>query len=306
MRKRFFISILFLTTFATLSFGQAVPFLNYMSDTRTAAMGNAGYVLQSAFAAQRNTAAIFQDTLHPVAISASYLLWQPEDANNKLINIGGYTTFNKLAIAAGVHFNNMPEVEKTSDNGNVTGSFTPSEYALELGFGYKINTEIVAGVAVRYLGSDLGGTSKASAVATDLSVLYNKRSVSVGVGLSNLGTKPDYGNSTYNLPTRAKTGFGYHYTVSDKHSFTGVLDAAYQLSSNNTGIAGGIGAEYEYNNLLSLRTGYHFEDEKIGASYATAGCGIHFSGIAVDFAYVIAPTDNVMSKTMLFSLKWGK
>lgn len=306
MRKRFFISILFIIVIVKLSWGQAVPFLNYVSDGRTAAMGNAGYVLPSAFAAQRNTAAIFQDTLHSVRIAASYLLWQPQNANNKLINIGGYSTLNNFSISAGVHFNNMPAVEITSENDNIGDSFTPSEYSFDLGFGYKINTEIAAGAAVRYLGSDLGGTKKASAVAADVSFLYSKKSLSVGGGLSNLGTKADYGNSKYSLPTRANSGVAYRYVVTDKHSLTGVVDAAYQLASNNTGLAGGIGAEYTYNNLFALRTGYHIEDEKIGASYATTGCGLYFSGISVDFAYIIAPNDNVMGQTMLVSLKWVK
>ncbi|MFV0267788.1 MAG: PorV/PorQ family protein [Draconibacterium sp.] len=305
MRKRFFISILFLTIIVRQASGQAVPFLNYMSDPRTAGMGNAGYVLSSAFAAQRNTAAVFQDTLRPTEIAVSYLLWQPQNANNKLVNIGGYTRFKNFSIAAGARFNNMPAVEKTGDNGNVIGTFSPSEYALELGLGYKISSKVAAGATVRYLGSDLGGTKKASALAADVSLLYSKESLSVGLGFSNLGTKTDYGNSKYSLPTRSNTGVAYNYSIAGKHSLTGVLDAAYQLSPDNTGLAGGIGAEYAYDKLLFLRTGYHFEDEKIGASYGTAGCGVHFSGFSVDFAYILAPSDNVMNQTLLVSLKWG-
>lgn len=46
--------------------------------------------------------------------------------------------------------------------------------------------------------------------------------------------------------------------------------------------------EYTFHNLISLRTGYRFEDEKIGVSYPTIGCGIHF-----------------MYQTMLVLLKLG-
>lgn len=305
MRTRFIISLLFLSSIVTLSSGQAVPFLNYVSDARTAAMGNAGYVLPSAFAAQRNTAAVFQDTLHSMQVEASYLMWQPENADNKLINIGGYSTFNKISVSAGIHLNSMPAVQMTNDNGNLGDSFTPSEFSFELGLGYKINTEIAAGAAVRYLSSDLGGSQKASAVAADLSLLYSQTSYSIGVGLSNLGAKVNYGETEYSLPARANAGAAYYYLLTEKHSLTGVVDAAYQLVSDNTGLAGGIGVEYLYNNLFALRTGYHFEDEKIGASYATAGCGVHLSDISIDFAYVIASGDDIMSQTMLISLKWG-
>ncbi|MFC0877366.1 PorV/PorQ family protein [Saccharicrinis sp. FJH2] len=306
MRIRFFTSILFLTIIVTQSSGQAVPFLNYVADARPAAMGNAGYVLPSAFAAQRNISAIFQDALHPVGIAASYMLWQPQNANNKLVNIGGYSAFNNFGIAAGIHFNNMPDVEQTDDNGYVSGTFSPSEYALELGVGYKINSKLAAGGVVRYLGSDLGGIKKASAVAFDVSFLYSNNSLSAGLGLSNLGTKADYGNSKYSLPTRVNTGLAYHYVAANRHVLTGVVDANYQIVSGSTGLGGGIGGEYVYNSLLALRTGYHFENEKIGASYATVGCGLHFSGISIDFAYMIPPDNNVMSQTLLVSLKWAR
>ncbi|MDR0547464.1 MAG: hypothetical protein LBG77_07790, partial [Dysgonamonadaceae bacterium] len=59
---------------------------------------------------------------------------------------------------------------------------------------------------------------------------------------------------------------------------------------------------YTYNKLVSVRTGYHFESHQIGSSYATFGCGVHFSGFMLDFAYLMAGGNNPMRQTMIFSL----
>jgi hypothetical protein len=306
MNKRLFINILFLTSVISMSFGQAVPFLNAFSDARTTAMGNAGYALPSAFAVHRNTAVIMSEDAPTTAAAVSYLLWQAKNANTSLVNVGGYTQFNNFGLAAGFRYNNMPAIEKTDDYGNAIGTFAPSEYVAEAGIGYKINPAFSAGVTLCYISSDLGGTKKGAAFAAGISALYNYKNLSMGLGLSNFGSKIGYGSFEYSLPTRLNAGGAYRYSIKDKHALTGVLDASYQLSTGYTVLASSIGAEYTYNKLVSARTGYHFESDPIGSSYATLGCGVHLFGFAIDFAYLIAGSNNPMRQTMIFSLKWEK
>jgi hypothetical protein len=290
----------------TLSYAQSVPFLNFPSDARTVAMGNAGYILASPFAVQHNTAAMMSDYAPETAVAASYLMWQPQATNSSLIQVAGYTKYNNAGFAAGFRHHTLGAIEKTDDQGNITGTFSPSEYTAELGFGYKIKTNLALGVAIRYINSDMGGEKKASAIASDISMLYNHKNLNIGLGCSNVGSKINYGYSEYSLPARMNTGLAYHFSIENKHSVTGVADVAYQLSSNHTGLASGIGAEYTYNKLVSFRTGYHFENESIGSSYATVGCGAHFSGFSIDVAYILAQNNNPMCQTMMISVKWEK
>jgi hypothetical protein len=306
MKKRFFIGILLITSFISSSFGQAVPFLNAFSDTRTAAMGNAGYALPSPFGAHRNTAAIIADNAPTTAVAISYLLWQPQNANTSLLNAGGYTQFKNWGLAAGFRSNSLPTIEKTDEQGNVTGTFSPSEYVAEVGLGCKINSLLSAGAAFRYLSSDMGGEKKGIAMAADISMLYSNGNISAGIGISNIGSKITYDLTEYVLPARLNAGGAYRYSIDDKHALTGIADAAYQLSSGYTGLAVGIGAEYTYNHLLSMRTGYHLENSAMGASYATLGCGVHLSAFEFGFACIIAGNNHVMRQTMMFSLKWEK
>jgi len=305
MRKRYFTSIVCLTFFIALSYGQSVSFLNYFSDARTAAMGNAGYVLPSPFSVQRNMAAIMCDNISTTEAAASYLLWQPKAANSALVNVAGYTILKNLGLAAGVRYHTLDIVEKTDEQGNILGIFTPSEYTLEIGFGYTINTHIAAGISLHYINSDMGGEKKASAIASDISMLFNYEKLRVGLGCSLLGSKISYGYSDYDLPTRIHSGVAYRFINKDLHNVTGVVDAAYQLSSSYNGMIGGVGVEYIYNNLISLRSGWHVEGEKVGVSYATVGCGAHLAGFSIDFAYMFAQNNNPMRQTMIVSLKWN-
>jgi hypothetical protein len=301
--KRYFASIIMLIGVVTLSYSQGVPFLNFFSDARTAAMGNAGFVVASPFAVNRNTAATLLNNTHSTEVGASYLSWQP---NSTLIDAAGYTNYKNTGIAAGIRYHTLNAIETTDEQGNVIGSFSPSEYAMEVGFGYRINPAIALGASLRYITSDLGGEKKASAIAADISALYSSKNLNVGVGFSNVGSKIDYGYSEYALPTRIQAGAAYRLLDKEEHNVLGVVDAAYQLSSENKGLLGGIGAEYTYKNLASLRAGYHFEDESVGASYGTVGCGMHFSGFSVNFAYMLASTQNPMNQSMIISLQWGR
>ncbi|GHU94650.1 hypothetical protein FACS1894156_3100 [Bacteroidia bacterium] len=269
-------------------------------------MGNAGFAAASPFAVNRNMAAIMLNNTRLSEVGASYLAWQPQATNSALINAAGYTQYKNAGFAAGIRYHTLKAIEKTDEQGNALGSFSPAEYAMELGFAYKMNSAIALGASLRYISSDMGGTKKASAIAADISALYSRKNLSAGLGFTNLGSKINYGNSKYSLPTRIQSGVAYRLLNKKEHSVTGVADAAYQLSSGANGFASGIGADYTFRNLVSLRAGYHFENELVGTSYTTMGCGVHLFGFALNFAYMLASNHNPMRQTMLISLQWGK
>ncbi|MCL2727750.1 MAG: PorV/PorQ family protein [Bacteroidales bacterium] len=289
----------------TFSYGQSVPFLHYFSDARTSAMGKAGYVTSSPFAVQHNIATILSDHTPATSIGASYLFWQPQATNSALIHTAGYLTTKNVGFAAGVRSHTLGAIEKFDDFGVFSGTISPLEYVLDMGLAFKINKNFSTGVALHYISSDMGGKKKGSAVASSLSLLFKHEQLSVGLGCSYLGSKISYGYGGYGLPTRVEAGVGYRFLDSKKHSLMGAGDVAYQTTSSYEGIIGGVGVEYTLHNLISLRTGYHFEDEKTGVSYPTVGCGLHLFGFSVDFAYMLAQSNHPMYQTMMVSLKWG-
>lgn len=306
MKKRYLTTLILSTFIVAVSYSQSVSFLNTPSDARTAAMGNAGYILSSPFSVQHNSASVMAENGPATGVGASVLLWQPQEADATLFNVAGFHRMNNFALLAGFRSNNMGEFIGTDEHGNIIGSFAPSEYAVEIGVAYSLSSNVSFGISLRYLSSQLDQDIKSSAFSSDISMLYHREDLRFGLGVSNLGSKIDYGNDSYQLPTRIKSGIAYHFSLSDDHSLLTAADLFYQLTPNYSGIASGLGVEYNYKRLFAFRTGYHYEGTNVGASYATIGLGTKFSGLSLDLAYMIAPDNNPMRQTLLFSLKWEK
>ena len=306
MKKRYLFTFILSIFFAIVSYSQSVSFLNTPSDARAAAMGNAGYILTSPFAVQHNSASVMTENESSTAVGASMLLWQPQATDATLFNVSGYHRLNNFALLAGIRSNKMGEFTATDDNGNIIGTYAPSEYALDIGVGYRLSSNISFGVSLRYITSKLDQEAKSSAFSSDISMLYDRENLRLGLGVSNLGSKIDYGNDSYQLPARIKSGIAYHFTLSEDHSLLTVADIFYQFTPNYSGIASGLGAEYNFKRMIALRTGYHYESKNVGASYTTIGLGTKFSGLSLDLAYMIASDNNPMRQTLLLSLKWEK
>ena len=287
--------------------GQSMQFLNLSVDARQSAMGNAGYVFANSFAVIQNMAVSMLDDTKPIQIGASYLSWQPSVSNSNNVSIAGLYKFKNFTLGAGLRHVKYSEeliVDNLGNSGSSEIRFLPVEYAIDMGMGYRINDMFMLGSTLRYVNSDLGAIQKASVFAVDLSLLYNKDNLSAGFGFTNLGTKVDYGNGSNQLPLRLRTGLSYSVLSSDLHKIIGVADVSYQLVQGANGLIGGAGVEYGFKDFLFLRTGYHFEQENIGASYVTSGLGVSLRGVTLDFSYLIASKNNPVNQSAAVSLGW--
>ncbi len=285
--------------------GQSMQFLNLSVDARQSAMGNAGYVFANSFAVIQNMAVSMLDDTKPIQIGASYLSWQPSVSNSNNVSIAGLYKFKNFTLGAGLRHVKYSEeliVDNLGNSGSSEIRFLPVEYAIDMGMGYRINDMFMLGSTLRYVNSDLGAIQKASVFAVDLSLLYNKDNLSAGFGFTNLGTKADYGNGSNQLPLRLRTGLSYSVLSSDLHKIIGVADVSYQLVQGANGLIGGAGVEYGFKDFLFLRTGYHFEQENIGASYVTSGLGVSLRGVTLDFSYLIASKNNPVNQSAAVSL----
>jgi len=67
------------------------------------------------------------------------------------------------------------------------------------------------------------------------------------------------------------------------------------------------GVEYTYDNLFSLRTGYFYENpNKGGRRYFTAGVGIQYQRLGLDFSYLIPQVQNhPLAETLRITLMFG-
>lgn len=299
---RFIILLLFIGV-PGFSFAQSVPFLYYNTDARTAALGNTGYVIKSVFSGRINAAALHLHKAKTLEVGSSFLLWQPQVANNKLLNVAAIKINQKMGYGVGYRYNILKTIELSDQNGNYSGLFNPRECALDFSMAYKIMPAVSLGVNLRYINSDMGGGKKAYAFASDASLLYAKPKWQAGFGYTNLGTKINYGNLAYNLPTRIIGGIAYNVLDLTNHTILTTADISYQFYPDSDGIDGGLGTEYVYKKMFALRLGYHMASERVGASYASFGCGICYKRFDLSIAFLQAPENNPVRQSLLVSIK---
>lgn len=307
MKNRILILALILIMIDSVN-GQSMQFLNLSVDARQLALGNSGYVSSdNSFAVFQNMAVSMFDETRPIQVGVSYMSWQPTVSNSNNVSFAGLYKFKKITLGAGLrHIKYREElvVDDLGNSGSTEIRFMPVDYAIDMGMGYRLSDIFTIGGTIRYVSSDLGAIQRASVFAADLSLLYNKDNLSVGFGFTNLGTKADYGNGQNQLPLRFRSGLTYEVLSSELHKIIGVADVSYQLVQGASGFIGGAGVDYGFKDLLFFRTGYHFEQKNIGASYGTCGLGVSLRGLTLDLSYLIASKNSPVSQSAAVSLGW--
>ncbi|GHV68599.1 hypothetical protein FACS1894199_16090 [Bacteroidia bacterium] len=283
---------------------QSVSFLNTPSDARLLGMANAGYAMAGTpFVTQYNSAGLLHASDSAHAFGASLGSFQPESLDNTMVNIGGYYRLDKKSgMSFGMGYNTFKLAPGMDENGSDLGKLTPQEYVFAMGYAYKLLRSFSIAANLRFIASDLGGGTQASTVSMDVNMMYVLKNLSFGAGISNIGSKMDYGNGKYDLPTRLKAGGSYRLNLATAHSLRGSGEIDYQLQpSDFSGVMAGLGAEYTFKRL-ALRGGYHIGNEqKTTPSYISVGGGWIFSKSSFDFAYILGNT--VMKSSFLISMK---
>ncbi|MFA5227359.1 MAG: PorV/PorQ family protein [Bacteroidales bacterium] len=304
--KRIYICLI-LSVFAVIvpGFGQTAQFLTVSPDSYSLSLGGTGVISPAnAFAIYNNNAAT---ALSPFkgAFAASYTMWQPTTTDNQLMSLSGFIKMGKRsAISLGSRLFLYPAYDLSNPQGSVTGAFSPRELSVDLGYAYNISGSFSASATVHYISSKLGTEAAGSAYAADLGLMYQPGNFSLGLTATNLGSKIDYGYGPYTLPAQIKLGAGYHFSLQEKHLLTAAVQAGYLIV--NSGITAGIGLEYSYNNLISLRVGGHYGNPEKGIpSHLSAGLGFNFKGLTLNAAYLLAQKDSPLANSLSVGLGWA-
>jgi len=207
-----------------------------------------------------------------------------------------------------------------------------------LSFRY-IHSAIAAGVNYS-AGGGSGSYSPGNAVAADLGVYYTKKqekdevhvnTFNFGAVLSNIGSKISY-NSTRRdfIPMNVGIGVAYTSQFDAYNKITFAVDlnkllvpllntgdtslgtingifASFKGPDQIKRIDASIGAEYWYQNTLSFRAGYFYEDKINGdRQYITCGLGVKYNIFQINASYLVpqgsGTTRNPLSNTLRFSL----
>jgi hypothetical protein len=159
-----------------------------------------------------------------------------------------------------------------------TGTFTNHDGALMLGYGMRVADNVTIGLGVKGIFQSLAGVS-AYGGAADIGIYAKLQMVDVGFAVRNIGTKIKFTDTAQALPLQVLLGAGVH--VTDEFLVTA---SGGSVGEGETQFS--VGAEYRYS-FVAFRAGYRtgFADLTGTMKGLTAGLGLNFSGIRLDYAY---------------------
>lgn len=212
-------------------------------------------------------------------VRISYQNWVP--SSTSYVNVcGQYTFAGKFTVKAGGGYGGGKSIEMVEDFGAQAYKYSPSETYFHAGFGYKFTDFLGAEGAARYANSKLAPHNQMGAFCADILIKAWVKDFKFAVGVTNAG--PDV--QGFKLPAAVAAAAGYARTFDDggeTHRLEAELDFKYYLYGE---VGGSAGLSYTYNNIISIRGGYHAGG--IVANHASVGLGVNIKGFHIDATYL--------------------
>lgn len=280
------------------------PFLNIVTDARSAAMGDVGV----ATTADGNS--IFHNGAKMVfhksegSLAINYTPWLRQLTDD--IYIANVTYQQRIdersAFGGGIRYFDYGTIEVTQEGATTATEAQPFEFAIDAAYALKLSDNYSMSVALRYTRSDLSitGTTLTDIEPTngfgvDISGYYQSDEMAFdefngiirgGFAITNLGPKVETFNREEFLPTNLKLGGGFDFIFDDYNQVGVTLEFTKLLVPSVNGedenfISGalksfgdsdnelqevtiGLGAEYLYNESFAFRAGYFKEHQDRG------------------------------------------
>ncbi|MDZ7363087.1 MAG: PorV/PorQ family protein [candidate division KSB1 bacterium] len=201
------------------------------------------------------------------------------------------------------------------------GNFTPSAFAIGLGYAKAISDKFAVGGNVKYAKQDLGSAIvgfkpdgdhvktnySADVAAFDFGIIYRTgfKSLNFGMNVRNFSKEIKYEEEGFQLPLTFKIGlsmnaFDLLLPGKDHHDFLVTVDAVHPRDFSEQLNFGG---EYLFMKTVALRAGYSTPNDEHGFS---AGAGLQKAlktyKLAIDYAYTpYGVFDNVNRITVQFA-----
>lgn len=206
----------------------AVVSQSIAADAHAGGMGDMGVATEPDANSQAWNAAKYPFCISKAGVALNYTPWLRQLVNDiDLAYLAGYYRIGDYqAVSASLRYFSLGEVFYGDGSSSGTGAemtIKPYEFAIDAGYSRMLSEKFSASVTFRYMYSDLSGnyedgSTPGSAFAVDLGTYYNtyvnmgprECMFSVGLGITNLGSKINYGDDySYFIPTTLRLGLNY-------------------------------------------------------------------------------------------------
>ncbi|MBK7666147.1 MAG: type IX secretion system outer membrane channel protein PorV [Sphingobacteriaceae bacterium] len=223
----------------------SVPFLLIAPDSRQGGMGEVGAATQPDVNSIHWNCSKLAFAEKNMGFGISYTPWLRQLVPDiSLSYLSFYKKVSKMsAFGASMRYFSLGNITFTDIQGNTTGQFKPNEFAVDLAYSQKLSQTFAAGLAIRYINSNLTGgvtlsngqpTKAGQSVAVDVGVFYKtkpnfkvegkKTTVTGGLAITNIGTKISYTTVKNFIPINLRLGGGYKIDIDDYNTFGVYLD----------------------------------------------------------------------------------
>jgi hypothetical protein len=147
----------------------AVPFLLITPDSRSGALGDAGVAITDNSNATHWNLSALAFTDKKFGVGLSYTPWLRQlvpDIN--LSYLSGHINLGERAgvIASSIRYFSLGKIEFTDDNAIKYGEFNANEFAVDAGYARKVTDNFSAGVALRFIYSNLAANAQVGSFDT--------------------------------------------------------------------------------------------------------------------------------------------
>jgi hypothetical protein len=216
----------------------AVPFLRIISDARSGAMGDAGIAVSADPNAMHFNASklVFSDK--SLGLAATYTPWLRSIGLNDvyLAYLTGFKKINDLqTVGFGLRYFSLGSIQFTDPNGTPLNTGRPNEFELSGAYARKLSEKLSAAVTGKFIYSNLAAGNIVNgeviepgiAGAADFSMTYKtpikvskgESDLTIGLAITNIGSKITYTNSLFRDFLPANFGLGGAWTINfDTHN----------------------------------------------------------------------------------------
>lgn len=221
----------------------AIPSLSIAPDARGGGMGDVGAATSADVYSQYWNPSKYANMDGKGGVALSYTPWLRDIVSdiNLIYLVGYYKLDDRQALSASLRYFSYGEInlsDMPGPSGEIIsqGTAKPYELAVDAAYSRALSQYWSAGVALRFIFSDLmngvidENTSSAKSVAADISAIYcrpfelsEKRTskLSIGTNISNIGAKVSYddGVTEQYIPTNWRLGFNYEFPIDAYNKF---------------------------------------------------------------------------------------
>ena len=197
----------------------------------------------------------------------------------KLFSLYYALPYENISFSAALTFLGYDDLEGRNEDGFQTGNFGASAYALQLGAGYKHKMFSYA-ISAKFASETIDDATAVAFLADGGASVSVNPYLSFGATITNVGYVSPFESGHEVPPTALETGITGTIPILSNFELSLNADLYRRADSETQGL---FGAEISYLDILMLRAGYSLRDDTDDG--VSAGIGIHFNQIKVEYAY---------------------